>query len=179
MTRKANKKLNLEVQAYELNGSYFDNIDGKELVERKMLGALDKINTFQIENVRRSQVLDNIVENLRNYAGEIAERHMQASHDKKSSKVKLRVNLIMHPDKEKNIKIMINDLKLYLVTAIYLQLIDFSAMDDSVNPPPPEQMRKFYFSNVKLFFSPIHAINFCTKSGPRRTSVCNDSLCRR
>jgi len=47
----------------------------------------------------------------------------------------------MRPNGDMKVNLTLDGLKLYLVTAIYLQLVDFIGMDDSVNPPPPKVVR--------------------------------------
>jgi len=130
MQKDDSGKLNLQVEVYEINGSYFDLVE-KELIENKTFGSIDKAHKYQIEDSQQSEIVGKIIGNL--------EKAVKEIEDSKKSKAKdsallprLRVDLIMIPNQKQDIKVELNDFRIHLVTAIYLQLLDFTKTDEPI-----------------------------------------------
>lgn len=131
VAREANKKMTIKISARELNGSYFENQDNTLLTEKKMLGALDRVNTFQIEGNKQLQVVEDIIKKTSTYVHEISMLHASKTQERIEQ---LLVSIIMEPTGDKDIKVNIRELKAYLITNIYLHLLEFIKLDESVNP---------------------------------------------
>jgi len=126
------------IQAYQLNGSYFDKHQDK-LSERKMLGQLDRINEHALSERRKEDVIDEIVSSLIKYTELVANTF--SSMPDKQKYVQVNVNLNIQPSGKKLIKVDVNGLKGFLVIDIYLALVKFLELDHSVHPPPkPHQL---------------------------------------
>jgi len=131
--------MTVNVKARELNGSFFENVKGNELIERKMIGELDKTDTYEIDNNNKGKTLDHIMNSLKQYTQSIADKIALKQDEQENPRVE--VEIILYPGGDKIINVELNHLKLFLVTASYLQLVNFVAMDDSVVPPPPKVLR--------------------------------------
>ena len=134
ISRDENKNQDIQVFAKELNGSYFENEDNVTLIERKMLGALDRVDRFNIENIPKEDVVKEVVQKTSSYAQEIS----AGSTSKEAAKDQLVVILQMQANGDKVVRVTVNELKMYLITSIYLSLLEFISMDASVYPPPRE-----------------------------------------
>jgi len=128
--RDGRKNTNIQITARELNGSYFENEDGEKLVERKMLGALDKVNLFPIKDLSNENIVESILNSTKTYAEEITMIHSM----KGQKKDQLSIIIQMQPTGDKVIRIAVNELKMYLVTSTYINLAGFFRMNDSVYP---------------------------------------------
>ena len=133
VVRDEKKNMEIRITARGLNGSYFENENNINLVEKKMLGALDRVDTFPIEGVSTEQIVEQILEETGKYAREISDLHSSMG----TSRDQLIVTIQMLPTGDKVITVTINELKVYLITSIYLHLLEFITMDASVYPEPP------------------------------------------
>jgi len=133
IARDPRRNMTIQITSSQVNGSYFEIQDEFVLIERKMLGTLDNINKFSIKDIPREQVVEEILTSTNNFARTIAETH-QGSRGKEQ----LNVNIQMTPSRDKVIRIALDELKIYLITGIYLQLVEFVRMDPSVYPAPVE-----------------------------------------
>lgn len=52
--------------------------------------------------------------------------------------MKFVVDMDMYPTGAKDIKVGMNEMKIFLVTSVYLKLVAFVKMDPSVYPEPPK-----------------------------------------
>jgi len=147
VSRDATKNMNINVNARELNGSYFENENNVSLIEKKMLGALDRVDTFSIDNVPKEKVVEDILNSLSNYTQQISDIHSSSV----AKKDQLVVTLQMQASGNKVICVTLNEMKMYLITGIYLSLLDFISMDDSVNPPPRENQENVPAGNLFYF----------------------------
>jgi len=148
ISRDENKNQDIQVFAKELNGSYFENENNVSLIEKKMLGALDRVDRFNIDNVPKEKVVEDIVNSLSSYAQQITDLHSSTI----ANRDQLSVNLQMKSTGDKIIRVALNEMKMYLITGIYLSLLEFISMDDSVNPPP-RTPKEVPASNYKLLLN--------------------------
>jgi len=133
------KDLKVSVEASELNGSYFEIEGGTQLVERKMLGELDKVERYEIGTEENTAILGRIVDSLTIYAQNLARDYANRKEGDRLVKVKVVYEVATHGDMEhKHVSVFLYELKLYLVTARYLNLVKFVELDESVKPPLPK-----------------------------------------
>jgi len=141
----------IEVETPDLNGSYFENFEDKDLVERKMLGELDVINRYDLKELQTDEkVVDKIIENLKDYTEELDQKFQGIDKEMKKEKLRMAVTLDMYPTGDKVISVNLNSLKVFLITSIYLKLLAFVKMDDSVYPPPPKRAAAKALSSVGI-----------------------------
>ena len=119
------------IQGYQLNGSYFESHSDK-LIERKMIGDLDRINEYPLSAKNKEVIVQEIVTSLIDYSKEIAKTFMSLPEKKRNVQVNVRLDL---QSNKKIIKIDIQHLRGFLVLDIYLILAKFLELDQSVHPP--------------------------------------------
>ena len=122
----------LDLWAKDLNGSYFESSEVQQnIIERRMLGKLDKVNVYD----KGKDILHKVVNNIRNFVNEIINQDMKDSKEKQG---KLVLGVNRKATGSMDIRAILDELKVYLAIAALLKLATFAQLDGSVNPPPPK-----------------------------------------
>lgn len=132
--------VDIDIRACELNGSYFEANGELELVERKMIGELDKVDKYDIVVNDKGKTLDNIITSLREYT-----RHLQKefiTKPKEEKRIILHCRIIVYVAGDLEIIVDVDRLKVFLATANILNFINFVQMDESCIPPPPKAVQE-------------------------------------
>ena len=122
------------IRVCELNGSYFEATPNN-LIEKKMLGNLDRAQEHNITGKKNDAVLQEITDSLTQYIDNIVKSFSEKSAESQKN-VQLSVNLDFQPTGEKTVRVDINGLKAFLVPDIYLHLLQFIDMNDPSNKEP-------------------------------------------
>lgn len=120
----------VELLTHEINGSVFEKQEN-ELSQRNLLGSLARESKYTVHSDPQ-QTVKEIVDYVEAFTSDLLKRNLN------SKEFVLQFKLEMTASGDKNITVSMAHFRTYLITSTYLSLANFTALDDSVNPPPPK-----------------------------------------
>lgn len=118
----------------DLTGSYFASVDDK-LIERKLLGDIASVNEYELVKTNLNNCYEDISNKLVQQKCPTEEK---TGNDNVTKEFRIKIEVTMPTKGSMDIKITLNQLKVFLATKIYLRLLDFLSGIDTVLPKQPE-----------------------------------------
>ena len=158
--RENTKRITIEVTAKTVNASYFHLFeDENKLIERKLLGQLEEVNEYIVDD----SLISNIIENIQLKTDSI-KNSLVNEIDENFRGVYLNIFVDITAKKDKVLKITIKNMQLYLMFARYLKLLDILMLDSSTDVPLPKywkQMKGIIFINIISFIISLFNRQIC------------------
>ena len=144
--RENTKRITIDVTAKTINASYFHLFeDENKLIERKLLGQLEEVNEYMVDN----SLIPNIIENIQLKTDSI-KNSLVNEIDENFRGVHLNIFIELTPTKDKLLNITIKNMQLYLMFARYLKLLDFIMLDQSTEVPLPKYWKQMKGRHINI-----------------------------
>jgi aminopeptidase N len=117
---------NVIIAAKDITATYYEK-DQESLVERRMLGDLEKMEIYNLDNFNQQQLINSILNSFSQYV-----KDLQDIPD--SRRLRVKIDITLSPNGAKDIKIDFDGVKFYLITKVYLKFAEFSSVEASPIP---------------------------------------------
>lgn len=123
----------VDLVAGDLIGTYFDlSKSNDELIERKLFGDIESMNRIKFDKGNLNKCYQDI------WSNQARQNIANEENNAMKKENRMEIGLKMFAEGNMNIEIALNHFKVFLATPVYLRLVDFISMDDSVRPKQPE-----------------------------------------